>query len=439
MAGVPCDVQIMEAARTLPFFATRAVNDEVVIDGLRVHDETLLRLVREREDVGANPDAMVRDVLEIGARILQRELTGAETDLVKTEFEGLKGSITDHTKRLADRMDEKVTEVFDAESGEFARLVAKHFGEESTSAVQHRVKAVMADAATQLREDLRKQLASESDDNPLAKFHRVQMEVADRAAQRHGNDMRALNEKLEAMRLEVEKLRGEREKLTEVAAEAERGTAKGRSYEEQVYEALDAIAGGAGDDCDAVGDFLNGAGGKKGDVVVSLDATTGPARGRIVFEAKNSKLSKNEAMSQLDGARETRSADYAVLVVPSTEKLPARTHPLREYNGDKLLVVFDPEESTLSLEVAYQLARARVLMRRGESHGVDVDALNAELDKALLAMEDVRRIKQRLTAAKTSIDDSAGILDVMATGVRSHLQQFSMLLAAAETADDAAT
>ena len=172
-----------------------------------------------------------------------------------------------------------------------------------------------------------------------------------------------------ALQVEVERLRGEREKLEEVAAVADKGTAKGRTYEEAVFEALDAIAVGQGDDCDAVGD-LRGVGGRKGDVVVAIDACAGPARGRIVFEAKNSKLSKNVALAELDEALAARAADYGVLVVPAEDKLPARTRPLREFNGDKLFVVYDPEEgSRLALEVAYGLARARVLMARGQGAG----------------------------------------------------------------------
>ena len=87
-------------------------------------------------------------------------------------------------------------------------------------------------------------------------------------------------------------------------------------------------------------------------------------------------------------------ADYAVLVVSSEGKLPARTHPLREFNGDKLFVTFDPDEgSTLALEVAYGLARARVLMARAADGGLDTAALHAEVERAQGAMEDVRRIK----------------------------------------------
>ena len=136
-----------------------------------------------------------------------------------------------------------------------------------------------------------------------------------------------------------------------------------------MFEAVDAIATAQGDDCDAVGD-LRGVGGRKGDVVVDLDGCSGRPRGRIVFEAKNSKRSRNEALAELDEAMNQRAADYAVWVVPSEDKLPARAPALREVNGDKLFVVYDPEEgSRLALEVAYSLARARVVMAKGGADG----------------------------------------------------------------------
>ena len=105
--------------------------------------------------------------------------------------------------------------------------------------------------------------------------------------------------------------------------------------------------------------------------MVAIGACHGPPQGRIVFEAKNSRLSRPEAVRQLDEARRERNADYAVLVVPSEEKVPARMHALREYNGDKLIVAYDADEGPLALQVAYALARARVLMARGGAEGVD--------------------------------------------------------------------
>ena len=45
------------------------------------------------------------------------------------------------------------------------------------------------------------------------------------------------------------------------------------------------------------------------------------------------------------------------------DKVPARMRQLREYNGDKLIVAFDPEgEGTVALELAYSLGSARLYL-----------------------------------------------------------------------------
>ena len=180
-----------------------------------------------------------------------------------------------------------------------------------------------------------------------------------------------------------------------------------------------------------MGDVKGGTG-KTGDVVVAIEGCTGPARGRVVFEAKASRLSKPKAVEELDRARAERHADFAVLVVPDEERIPAKMHQLREYGGDKLVACFDPEDgSTLSLEVAYSLARARVLMARGEADGIDASAIREAIERATGAMGDVLRVKQQLTGAQTSIEKGADILDAMATAVRAQLTHVELLLAAA--------
>jgi hypothetical protein len=109
--------------------------------------------------------------------------------------------------------------------------------------------------------------------------------------------------------------------------------------------------------------------------------------------------------------------------------------PLREFNGDKMFVVYDADEdSRLALEVAYALARARVLMARGGEDGIDVAALHGEVERAVGAMEDVRRIKSQLTSATTSIDQARAIVDAMAATVKGHLATIERLLASGPSA-----
>jgi hypothetical protein len=425
----------MEAATPLPIPQVRILGDRMRIDGLTVDDECVVRLARERADAGEDLGRLVADAIEIGARVLDREQTGTEVALLRQELErtseDVGRALEQNATKVTQELSAKVVELFGPETGHVTRVLARHFSDDSTGAVQHRVKAAIEEVMTSQRDLLRRQFTSTGGDNPLAAFQKAAVESIDRASAQQGQHLREMQRTIAGLQIELAKLQAEKAKLEAVEAEADRGTAKGRSYEEAVFEALDAIAVGQGDDCDAVGD-VKGVGGKKGDVVVGIDACAGPPRGRIVFEAKNSKLSKKQALAELDEARVARDADYAVFVVPSEDKLPARTHPLREHNGDKLFVVYDPEDgSRLALEVAYALGRARVLMKRGGGEGVDAAALRAEVEKAVTAMEDVRRVKSQLTQATTSIGEAAKLVDAMAATVRAHLVQIDGLLDAA--------
>ncbi|HEX7300756.1 MAG TPA: DUF2130 domain-containing protein [Solirubrobacteraceae bacterium] len=421
----------MEAATPLPFSQVRTHGARLWIDGLVVDDAHAVRLAREREEAGEDLARLVLDAIAIGARVLDREHTGANTDFVKAEFEKaareLDAAFVDRARVVAEKLDARIDEVFGPENGHLTKALARHFGDESSVAVQNRVKALLADVGVQMREDLRRQFSSDSDNNPLATFQRMAIGAMRDSAQAQTAQLKAMDDKLAGLREEVVKLQAEKQKLEEVAFEAARGTAKGRSYEEEVAGAIEAVALPLGDDCEAVGD-LKEATGKKGDVIVSIGGCHGPAQGRIVFEAKNSRLSRPEALRQLDEARGERNADYAVLVVPSEDKLPARMHPLREYNGDKLVVAYDAEDGPLALHVAYSLARARVLMARGDGDGVDGAAVADTVERAVGALEDVRRVRQQLTGAKTQIDKASEIVGAMSDRVRAHLEEIAELV-----------
>ena len=409
----------MEAATPLPISKVRVVGDSLRVDGLVVRDECAVRLAAEADD----PARLVADAIEIGVRVLDREQTGANAEFVKAEFEKaaseLNQQFVDRARTVAEGMNTVIT---------------RHFNDESSDAVQHKVRQIVRDVSTEMQKELRNELLSEDDSNPLARFHKIQLALSKQQAEAQAEQMRTLVDKLEATRLEVERLRAEKEKLEEVAAVEEKGTAKGRSYEEEVAEAIEAIAGAQGDDAEAVGDVKE-ATRKTGDIVVAIEGCSGPARGRIVFEAKNAKLSRPEALRELDRARDERNADFAVLVVASDGKVPAKMLPLREYNGDKMVVTFDPEEGPLGLQVAYALARARVLMRRADSDEIDADAVRSTAERALQSLGEVQRIKQQLTASKTAVDKAAEIVDAMAGAVKANLAEIQALVAAAGAAD----
>jgi hypothetical protein len=417
----------MEAATPLRKSAVQVLPDRLVVEDLVVEDECAVRVVREREQAGDDPAKTVTDAVEIGARVLDREQAAANAEYVRTEFEKAATEIdrqfSEKARTVAEHFGQKVDEVFGEESGQLAKEFEKLFSDGSTASVQNRVRELVAEAMAKSREDLVRQFSAADGSNPLADFKASTVRELHRMA-----------EILTGMQEQVVALRSEKEKLEELEEERERGTAKGRTFEELVAEAVEEIALGQGDVAEAVGD-VKGATGKTGDVVVCIDAAGGPARGRIVFEAKNAKLSTPEARKELESGMKERDADFGVLVVPGDEKLPAKWKDLREYDGDKLVVTFDPDDGNgVALDVGYRLARARVLLRRAGGEGVDAAAVQDRVQRAVAALEDVRRVKSQLTGAETSIENARDILDAMANQARTHLGEIEALVRAGEQA-----
>jgi hypothetical protein len=425
----------MEAATPLRQANVRTIGDRLVVDGLVVEDECAVRLVRDREQNGDDPVRVVRDAVEIGARVLDREQAGANAEFVKTEFEkaskDVQQEFTEKARTIAEFFETQFAAVFGEDDGQLAKELERRFGDGSAVSVQNRVREAVAETLTKSREDLVRQFSAADERNPLADFKSAAVREIQQAASRSDATQRALLQKLGELQKELQALRDEKDKLDEVEAERERGTAKGRSFEEAVFEAVDRIAGAQGDDAEAVGDVTE-ATGKVGDIVVSLDACNGPARGRIVIEAKDRRLSRPGALAELDKAMAERSADFAVLVVPTEEELPAKLEPLREYNGDKLVLALDPDAGPLALELGYRLARARVLMKRSDADGIDAGALRSAIERALAALTDERKIKQQLTGAKRNVEGAYGLVEAMAERVRAYLEEIDALVRPAD-------
>jgi uncharacterized small protein (DUF1192 family) len=425
----------MEAATPLRPPSVRVAGERLLVDGLVVTDACAVRLAREKIEAGEDPAVALVDAIEIGARVLDREQTGVQAEHVRHELEratkATEAALAEQTARLTDGLAREVEATFGPENGHLARELRRHFADESSTAVQHRIGRLVEEHLRKGQQDFLSRFFAADGQNPLADFKRAQLAMLRQVSDQQVGGLRELEKRLAALQGEVMRLHAEREGEEQLALERERGTAKGRSYEEAVFEALDAIALAQGDDAEAVGD-LKGATRKTGDVVVAVDGCRGPARGRIVFEAKDARLARPEARRQLDRAMQERGAEFAVLVVPGEAEVPANTVPLREMDGDKLVVTFDPEEGgALTLEVAYALARARVLMARGGSDRLDAGALAETVERTLAAMSDVRAVKNQLTGATTSIDRAREVLDAMAARVRGHLEDLERELAAA--------
>jgi hypothetical protein len=433
----------MEASRQhpddigqLPFAegpSVRAIGDRIVIQALTVADERAAKVVRERAEGGAPPAETVSKAIEIGTRIIDSESTTTNVDYVQRVVEERIGRIGDD-----------LGETLDEGSAEIAKHIAEKFDVDRTDSVQGQIKQMLVTAAEHQREQLMKTLTAEDASNPLVATQLRMTNKMLEAEDRHRKQLEALREshskESRALQVRVSELTErfsqhlERNAGEELLAEAEEaGTRKGFTFEERVFEAIEEIAGTRGDCASHTGAEGAEGGGKKGDVLVEIGGAAGPANGRIVFEVKDRRLSKNDAWAELNAAMAARAASFAVLVVAGEDRVPAGREQLHEYEGNKLIVAVDREEpDSLGLSIAYRLAAARVAMARGRDLSVDASEVRSVAEEAVSCLKQAQAIRSALTGIKTSSDKARGGLDEMVAAVESKLERIDSLVAAAD-------
>jgi hypothetical protein len=439
----------MEAAQTLQLHQQRVElrQDGVYIDGLVVEDRTLVELIERRLERQIGAEETVLDALEIGARVLDREATGAEVDAVRRQLERAsveaEHAFAERARKIADSFEEQfqrflgedggeMAKALDAHADELAELVAEHFGGDRNTAVQHQLKELVAKLLSESREDLLRQFSAQDGHNPLADFKAAVV----REVKRSGESNEKLIEKLVQLEGEVKRLRDAREAEAELADERERGTGKGRAFEQQAFELVEELARARGDVAHHVGDERSASGGKRGDIVIEIDAAGGASRGRIAIDAKDEKLSKNKAWEILNASIVERDAAFAILVVATDEKVPSGREPLHEYEGNKMIVTLDKETfDGRALELAYRYARCRTLMALERRLAIDAPGVRDAAEEALSALKQAQSVRSSLTGARKSVDGAREALDGMVGRVESSLERIESLISSANPLD----
>ena len=397
----------------------RVLEDRIVVEALTIADRDTARVVRERAETGQPPAETVSKSIEIGARVLEREGTAAEVDYVKAEF-------AKHTAELAERLSKSL----EGGSDQLAEEIAKSFGAGREGTVQHQIKEMLVRFSEHQRESLTRQFSASDGTNPLADFKQGVVEALKESEARRQRESEEGRKRIDALTREIVELK-ERDEGDRRVAEAEAaGTRKGLAFEDDVHDAIERIASLRGDVATHTGAEQAEGGGKKGDILVELRAAEGPSAGRILFEAKDKQLSRNEAWRELNEGMAARAASFGVLVVAGEDRLPARCEPLCEYEGNKLIVAVDREDpSGLSLEVAYRLAAARVAMARDSGLAVDAVAVRDTAQEAVSILKQAQAIRSTLTGIKTSSDKARTGLDTLVDSVHAKLERIDALVA----------
>ncbi len=436
----------MEAATPLPLQLGRVEvrAGAVLIADLIVADERFVDLVRQRIEQGDAPEDVTRQALEIGARVLDRESSSVEVDFIRRELEKVSSEVErsfgERAHGVATELGAQMEAAFGEDGGAVAKALSGHseqlaeqiastFGSERSSAIQHQIKELVERSLRESQQNLVRLFSSAEGQNPLADFKASV--VRELKAGREGDS--ALLEKVGALQLEVQRLRDAGEAEAEIDAERERGAGKGRTFEAIVFEAIERLADSRGDSAVHTGDSQAESGDKVGDVVVELDGAIGDGRGRVVFEAKDKRLSRPDAWRELDAAMAVRDAQFAILVVSSEAKIPARTEPLAEFQGNKMIVTFDKDDlDERGLDIAYRYARCKLLAQRDATSEVDAAGVRAATEEAAAALRDTQKIRGHLTKATNGVSEAREVLEIMETRIRAALERVENLIAAGD-------
>ena len=403
----------------------RALDDRLVIERLTVADERAARMVRERAESGQRPAETVAKAVEIGARVLDSEETAANVDYVRAELE-----------RGVGKLNQELAGTIESGNEELAERIATAFGSDRSDSVQRQIAELVKKANDEQRLAISRLFSAEDGANPLTDFKAAVVHGLKELDARRERAREADRQQIEELNRELVALRERFGGREELEAEQARGTAKGFTFEERVHDAIERIAGSRGDCATHTGGEQAEGGGRKGDTLVELEAAEGPSAGRIVFEAKDKKLSKNQAWTELNEGMAARAASYGVLVVAGEARVPAGREQLHEYEGNKLIVAVDRDEPEgLALETAYRLAAARVRLSRDTDLQVDACAVRDAADEALSTLKQAQAIRSSLTGIKTSSDKARAGLDAMVAAVEAKLERIESLIAEADDTD----
>ncbi len=407
--------------------SVRALGDRLVIERLQVDDPRAAKLVRERAEAGHQPAQTVRDAVEIGARVLEREGTAAEVDYVRAEFERHAGELRERLGKTLEGGDELL-----------ADRITRAFDGSRDGSVQKEIDTLLKQALAEQRDALLRLFSAHEGSNPLFDFKDAMMRVYRELGTRQQAEGEENRKVIGELSRQLVELRERTEADSRVADEAERGTAKGRTFEELVHGALEEIAAGHGDAARHVGDESSESGGKKGDTVVEIGGATGTAIATVVFEAKNKKLSQNDAWTELNACIGERDAVYAVLVVAGDDKVPSGLDELTEYQGNKIIAVLDREDpDPIALRLVYRYVRARVLAAGSRALEVDAAGVRDAADEATARLKRANRVRKSLTNVTSSADAARAEFDEMLVDVERCLGRIESLVAAAAATEDA--
>lgn len=409
--------------------ARREGHVAVVDDALRVADwrtrtPEIVRWFADRVDEDEDLAASLELALKVGVVALSTVGVSVNVDYVEKEFARFSTQLESSLEQRLSQLESAFEDVFSDGDGQLAQALGTYLGEggqlaelfdpnRRDSAVS-RIREILADHFDGETSTLHRLLDVTDASSPLATW-RDEMSGQFERLRRLIDDYR--RELSEAAAAQVAAVQAR-------ADEHEKGTQKGREFEEQVFEAINGCAGVCGDVAEPTGDAVGSGTSKLGDVVVTVNPRdTRGAEVRIVFEAKDKAVGLTPILRELDGAKKNRGAVAAVAVYSRDAHMPTGSAPFREQGQGRYLALLDKDtDDPLVVQLAYRIARFWALVELTTDDGeVDVRGIRDDLESARHQLQNVSTAKRKLTTLRRSVDEMAGGVEAQLEELRAGL------------------
>jgi len=394
------------------------------------------------------------DALKVGVIAIQSASPSLDTRVVEEKFRQVETEINRAVEDFKEELKTKLEQYFKAEGGALPLCLDRYFGENGN--LSRVMEAYFDTEKGRLSELLKRQIGPESflgrqvdpsnREGLLFRIEKLVEEIIKENSQKVlgsfslDDESSALSRLKRSIREELEKF--EKKASEQYAAilallekekgrqeEAERGTAKGRDFEDALYGRLAELARWLGDESENV----SGSKGlvayeKVGDYVVRLgDDTAAPGK-TIVFEAKKaSGYTLKKIKDELDRAKKNRGADIGIFVFCKGYE-PPEVGDFYRLGSDFVVTVDEgslmSEKAVVFLEAAYRIARAMIVTRvkEEEKESIDEGYIRGEMDNILKALERASDILTKVGTIRNSADAIEKNVEKLMDSVRQHVE-----------------
>ena len=395
----------------------RVSGKATTIEHLRIEDP----IVAEALDCDRPPTQMMAHLISLGA--LAHRATDA--DVVAAEFrhqmdaavavtehacQSFANTIAAQSSRLFEG-DEYSPSVTDQITQTMERSLVALLGTDASAGPIADLRRAVDESLTSHQRQLRNALSLDSHDSPLAALQT--------------NMLNQVTHQNRALAQQVQQLSERIAVNSATATEREKGTQKGRDFEEVVQFDLLAIANAKGHIVEATGDESGCQHNKKGDHVITIDRGLS-TEARIVVESKNRGMSATGIFAELESARLNRNAASSIAIFARLDQSPMKTPVFLDGSG--AIVSLDGQNDGVLLKIAYEWAQRIASSSTKHADETDLQAARSSLDNLESAINNTRAlntafngIEKNLKAGRQSIDQTRAAVTLAAAGVRDAL------------------